>query len=393
MKWTPMFSAAAFMLALSSAASAQDVLMLGMSMTLSGPGAHLGADSTWAANLAAAKINAEGGVKAGGKTYKLEIKSYDNLYTAAGGAAAAQSIVSRDHINFIINSQSVAATVAAQAFTERANVLLMTSAWGRSVKGPAHPLTFTNMNTPQEILAPLYKYAIEKSPNAKTVAILNPSDASGQEVSEEAVKQWGKLGVKVVSNDFFDRSTTDFSPIATRILANKPDILDTGASPLPNVGYVLKEMTAQGWQGIKIASAGNEADALINVAGQAGEGTYLGLAATFGASSATPLQRELNDKALAELKHPLALTSVSSWDAIFALKAAIEKANSIDPKTVAAVMPTVKFESSYGPSGFGHKDEIGVPNAMLLPVVISQIKDGKVIELTRIVPAELKSGG
>ena len=109
----------------------------------------------------------------------------------------------------------------------------------------------------------------------------------------------------MVSNDFFERSTADFAPIATRILANNPDVVDVGGTPLPNAGHVFGEMATQGWDGIKIASAGSEAEALIKTGGDAAENTYFGLGAVFSGENATDTQRELNEMALVELKQPL----------------------------------------------------------------------------------------
>jgi branched-chain amino acid transport system substrate-binding protein len=281
-------------------------------------------------------------------------------------------MISREGIKFIANSQSTAAVIATQALAERAGVLLFTGVWGKSVKGTAHPMTFTNLNSPPEILRPLFEYVQKHHPEAKTVAILNPNDASGQEVAEESVRQWERLGYTIVYNDYFERSTTDFSPIATRILAANPDIVDAGASPLPNVGHVFREMQTQGWDGVKIASSGSEA-------------------AVFDGENATDTQRELNARALAELGQPLNQATIAAWDSVFALKVAMEQANSVDPKVVAETLPTITFESSYGPSGFGHADTYGLPNQMLLPVIITQVKDGKMVELDRIVPEELKS--
>jgi branched-chain amino acid transport system substrate-binding protein len=81
--------------------------------------------------------------------------------------------------------------------------------------------------------------------------------------------------------------------------------------------------------------------------------------------------------------------SLSAWDATMAIKAAMEKAQSVDPAKVREALPGIRFESSYGPAAFGGKEEYGSPQQMLLPVLISQIKDSKIIERSRIVPPEL----
>ena len=60
------------------------------------------------------------------------------------------------------------------------------------------------------------------------------------------------------------------------------------------------------------------------------------------------------------------------------------------PAKVQAALPGVTFESSYGPAAFGGKDEYGSPQQMLLPILISQVKDGKIIERKRIESAEFE---
>jgi branched-chain amino acid transport system substrate-binding protein len=55
---------------------------------------------------------------------------------------------------------------------------------------------------------------------------------------------------------------------------------------------------------------------------------------------------------------------------------------------VAKVLPELKFESFYGDSGFGGKDTYGTPQQMLLPVIVTQLKDGKLAEVARLAPSE-----
>lgn len=382
--------ATAMVLAVGAPAHADETLKLGMSAILSGPGAFYGTAAVWTAQQAAKHINEQGGIKADGKTYKLEIVAYDNKYTATEGAKVAQTLIVRDGIKHIIATQSTAAVSALQALSERRDVLHFTGAWGKRLRGEKFPLTFTMLNSPGEILEPMYSYIKETYPKAKRVALLNPNDATGQDIQAAAEEVWKSLGYEIVGNDLVDRSTTDFSPIATRVAATKPDIVDVGGLPLPNAGQLFKELAVQGWEGIKLAPAGSGSHALVSTGGKAAEGVYLGLAATFGSANATPIERELNTGALAELKQPLDQVTISPWDSIAALKAAIEKTGTIDPLVLAKALPDLIFESSYGPAGFGLADTYGMPNQMLLPVIISQVKDGVAVELERINPVELQ---
>ena len=59
-------------------ALAQETLKIGAHVTLSGPGAAWGQAMKNAAELAADRVNAAGGLDVGGKKYKVAIVAYDD---------------------------------------------------------------------------------------------------------------------------------------------------------------------------------------------------------------------------------------------------------------------------------------------------------------------------
>ncbi|MDF1718350.1 MAG: ABC transporter substrate-binding protein [Antarcticimicrobium sp.] len=389
--WLRPLGAAALTLLLAQAGAAQETLKLGISAPLSGAAATWGLGMEWAAEQAAERVNAEGGVTANGKTYMFDIVSYDNKYSATEGARNAQTMLNRDGIDFIAGTIGTAPVRAMQALTERKGVILFTTAWGKSVKGPEFPFTFTQMNTPFEILVPFYNFIKEQHPDLKTAVLISPNDATGQELEPVAVETWKSLGVEMLASDWYERGTTEFQPIATKIATLNPDLVDFSAAPPTDVGSILKELDVLGWNGVKVMSAGTSVDALTAVAGEAAEGAYLGASADFSGETATEVQKELNAGAREALGEPLNGITISSYDAIMALRAAIEEADSIDPAKVQAVLSSVRFESSYGPSGFGGEATYDYPQQLLIPVIVTRVENGKAVELTRSNPAELEA--
>ena len=385
----PAAIAAAFAISGSSAFSAE-TLKLGMSVPLSGPAASWGKGMDWAGQRAVKKINADGGIKVGGKTYMLKLIVLDNKYNAAEGTKVAHTLINREGVKFMAGVLGTAPTKALQSISERKGVLLMTTAWGRSVKGPKFPLTFTQGNTPAEVLPQLYGYIKKTHPGVKTVALFNPNDASGKDIEKDARAIWEKLGVKVIISDFFERRTTEFQSVATKLARAKPDIVDMSSGPPATAGLVFKELAVQGWKGVKTVAAGTAAASFLKTGGKAVDGTYLGVASNFGSATASAIQRSLSADAAKQLGEPLNSIFVSAWDAIMAIKAGIEAAKSTDPRKVAKVLPTIVFASSYGPTAFGGAHEYGSPQQILIPSIISQIKGGKVVELARSEPEELK---
>jgi branched-chain amino acid transport system substrate-binding protein len=378
-------------LATTASVQAQETIKLGISAPMSGAAAVWGLGMEWAAKQAADKINLEGGITVAGKKYKYEIVAYDNKYNAAEGTKVAQNLINREKIKYIVGGIGTAPIQALQSLSERSGTLIFISAWGKSVKGPQFPLTFTQSNTPFEILDPLYRYVLAQNPKAKTVAILNANDSSGKEVEVVAQKAWAALGIKVLSSNWYERGTTQFQPIAAKLTEQKPDIIDLGVAPPADAGIMLKELGVLGWNGVKVLPVGTSATQLAQIGGAAANGTYMGYAGDYSSALSTPVQQILNQGMLAQYKEPLNPLQVSSYDSVYALKAAMEASNSLDPKKIAAVLPTLIFETSYGKTVFGGKTIYDSPQQMQVPVMITQVQDGKMVELTRIIPEELKA--
>jgi len=377
-------------LALCDAAKAQETIKLGLSTALSGAGAIFGTGSEFMCKKAAREIAAAGGVKVGGKTYNFECLAYDNKYTAAEGTRVAQTLLNRDGVKFISGAFGAAPVQALQALAERQGVIVFTSAWSVSIKGPKFPLTFTECNTLVEIVPPLARFVLKAHPGVKTVAILNTNDATGKETEAISRKEWEKSGIKVLSSDFYERGTTEFQPLALRIASLKPDMVDLGANPPPDAGAVFRELSVLGWSGVKVMPGGSGADGLKATGGAAVEGVYMGAALTFEGPNVSEHQKSVNNEARTAIGESLNTTHVGNYDAVYAIKAGIEKAQSVDPIQVARILPSVKFRTFYGGEArFGGEETYGSPQQMLLPVLITQIKQGSPIELARISPAGL----
>jgi branched-chain amino acid transport system substrate-binding protein len=370
-----------------SIAMAEETIKLGLSVPLSGSAANWGIGSEFMCKKAAEEIRASGGVKVQGKTYNFECIAYDNKYNAAEGTKVAQLLLNRDGVKFIGGALGTAPVKALQSLAERQGALLFTVAWGKSLKGPDHPGTFTQQNTPFEVLPPLTAFIAEQHPNAKSVVMLNPNDATGQETEVVASSNWGKVGAQILASDYYERGTTEFQPMAARIVSLKPAIVDLGATPTADAGAILKELVHLGWDGVKVATTSTGADALKATGGDSVDGTYMGAGVVLDGPEATAHQKKLNEEAFALLGESLNTIQIGFYDSAYALKAAIEKADSIDPRKVAEVMPSVKFKTFYGGEvGFYGEKEYGTNQQMRLPVLVTQVQKGKLVLVKRLNP-------
>ena len=152
-------------------------------------------------------------------------------------------------------------------------------------------------------------------------------------------------GVKVVSVNWYERGTTQFQPIAQKLAAVKPDAIDLGVTPPADAGVVFRELSVMGWNGVKVQPVGTGARSWSRSAARRPM-AYMGFSGDYEGAQATAKQRELNEgmkKAIGESLNPLQL---APYDSVYALKAGMEAANSIEPADIVKALPTIVFETS-----------------------------------------------
>lgn len=367
-----------------------ETIRVGFSTPKSGAAAGWGIGTEYVASQAAEKLNSSGGVQADDTRYCFEIASYDNEYDAATGAQVAQTLLNRDNVDFIGSSVGTAPMQALQAQTEQLGMVHFTTAWGPDVKGPDFPFTFTSINTPFELLEPLYAYVTSEHPDAASVHMINPNDATGQQTEKVANEVWGDLGIEVRGSEFYERGTTEFAGVATGIIQEDADILDMGTMPPGEAGLLMRDLVNQGWDGVRVVSAGTGGADLVEAGGDAVEGTYMGLAANFESDQATDVQQQLASGLRESQGEVLNTISIGGYDAMMAYAAALEHAGTNDQDAVREALTQVEVQSSYGPAAFGAESTYGSPQQLLLPVIVTQVQEGETVELETLVPAELE---
>jgi branched-chain amino acid transport system substrate-binding protein len=365
-------------------AGADDTITLGLSLPLSGAGAIWGKGAEWMCHKAAGEINAAGGVTVKGKHYQMDCLAYDNQYTAAEGTKVAQTLINRDHVKYIM-AMGTAPILATESLTDRAGLLIFNLSWGKSSKGANHPLEFGAFNSTFEIVPAMIKFITKTYPNAKTLVMLNVSDATGKEMEAAANPMWQKAGIKVLTSDFYERGTTEFQAIAQRLASYKADIVDLTSLPPADAGVVLKEFDTMGYHPVKVIDNGGGVPQIIATGGKAAiEGAYLGAALTFDGPNTNDHEREINKEAMSAYGDQASLATICGYDAMYELKTAIEKAQSLEPADIAKAMPTIKFPSFYGAIGFGGQKTYGKVEQPLFPVYITQIVDGKLVDRAKV---------
>jgi len=171
------------------------------------------------------QVNAAGGIKAGGKSYKVQFVSYDDESNSKRVQQLYSRMILEDKADFLFSPYSSPLTAAAAAVTEQHGKIMVTT-------GAAEGKTYTlgNHNLFQMFApAPEYlKAALDalktKNPKA-TIAFVYEDSSFSVAVVTPAKAYAQQLGFKVVFSETYAPNTTDFSAIIDKVIASKATVL------------------------------------------------------------------------------------------------------------------------------------------------------------------------
>ncbi len=360
---------------------AADVIKFGISTPLSGPAAPWGIPHLNATKLVFDEINAQGGIKVGGKTYKLEVVSYDHKYVIAEGVATVNRLVYRDEVKYI----SVLGGAVVKANEEVINeegILHLPLAYAEGLVSPKNPLTFHCFPSPPETSI-FWKWIQEHHPEIKRVATITPNDDTGWWSVKVEKAYVEKLGYDVVAQEFFERALTDFGPMLLRILSAKPDIISVNASPAGSVGLIIKQARELGFKGRFIHIGQVDTSVVAGIAGKENvEGTWVHGYVEAPLPDRVKSWQERYTKAYGKWN----ATSIDFVNPALAFVAALKQAQSLDPQKLAEAMHTVEFDNLWGKARFGGKSYYGIGNQIVYPMPFSEVKNGVATLVVQLPP-------
>ncbi|NQU70779.1 MAG: amino acid ABC transporter substrate-binding protein, partial [Rhodospirillales bacterium] len=228
-------SAAALSLTLSGPAQAKvegDTIILGSAISFTGKYSTNGIHASNGYNLAAKMINAQGGVKVGGKSYKIKIKYYDDESTPLRTAQLGERLIKQDGIKFFLGPYSSATTKAMAPITEKYKIpMVEAEGAARSLFTQGYRYLFAVLSTSEQYLAPVIDVAAAiakkngKSPASLKIAMAFENDPFSLDVRAGVVDAAKKYGMKIVIDDKLPRDLSDMSTTLTKVRALRPDVL------------------------------------------------------------------------------------------------------------------------------------------------------------------------
>ena len=228
---------------------------------------------------------------------------------------------------------------------------------------------------------PMVKWLKKNLPAATRVAIVNPNDETGWDSDKLLTELYKKYGYTVVANELYERSVRDYIPILTKILAEKPDLLDVGTAPPASAGLIVRQARELGYKGQIVKIGGSGPRQIIEAAGKdAAEGVINYLPADEQNPAYQRLAADFKKMTGNEM-NPLL---VNWYDGAYILMAAIQAAGTVSD--------TDKVRQSFAESAApqvgarrhhpaGWQKLYGIDNAFLTTNYIGVIKHGDVVSV------------
>src|SRR5262249_51582446 len=220
-----LLSAAGLLLA-ALTATADDTIVFGAAISITGKTAKEGEYTRDGYQFAIDRINETGGIKVGGKTYKLALKYYDDETKPERTAQLIEKLINEDKVNLILGPYGSSPTGTAAPICERYRIpMVEANGAAESIFSKGYKYTFMILSPAKNGLRGVRETILAKDPTIKTVAVLGENEAFSKEVAAGAVVFAREKGLEVVYDELYPTNAQDVSALLTAIKGRNPHVI------------------------------------------------------------------------------------------------------------------------------------------------------------------------
>jgi branched-chain amino acid transport system substrate-binding protein len=356
MKTTQLYIAlmAAIAGAYASHAYADVTVRIGQVSPLTGELAHIGKDDENGVRLAIEDLNSKK-LSIGGQAVTFELDSQDDAADPKTAVTVAQKLVD-DRVAGVVGHANSGTSIPASRIYASAGIPMITeSATNPLLTQQGLKSVFRMVANDVRQGSVIGNYLV-KELKAPKVAIVDDRTAYGQGLADQIEKAVKVAGGAVVAREFGTDKTTNWMAVLTTIKNQRPDaIAFTGGDT--QAAAFAQQMRRLGMK-VKFI-AGDEActPQFITLGGSSMTGDmYCTLAGV--PPSQMPQGPAFFKRFEQRFKTPVQLYAPYAYDAVMTMAAAMQAANSADPKVYLSKLQTVKFDGVTGPIGFDEAGDI-----------------------------------
>jgi branched-chain amino acid transport system substrate-binding protein len=257
---------------------AAEVITLGSAISITGKYSQEGKNAKDGYDFAVKKINDGGGVKVAGKSYRLEVKYYDDESTPARTAQLLERLINQDDIKYVLGPYGSGPTKAAAPVTEKYKIpMVEAEGASRSLFTQGYKYLFAALSTSEQYLSPVIDLAAElaqkagKDPKTLRVGMAFENDPFSLDVRAGVMDRIKHFGMQVVVDDKMPRDLSDISATLTKVKALKPDIL-LFSGHTKGATTAARQMSEMGVSASIVAATHCESADLVSKFGKSAEG-------------------------------------------------------------------------------------------------------------------------
>ena len=349
-------------------------IVIGVPVPVSGDYASAGTDILHGAQLAAKKINSDGGVNG----QQIKIVSQDDACSAQTAAQAAEKLISQNIVAAAGGYCSTAAAPELQAFHRQGIPFVMDASTNPQLTEQGFPEAFRTIGRDDE-QGPFVAKFITGFLKAKRVAVGNDNSTYAKGLADSTVAALKSAGADVVFNSALTPGQSDYTSFMTKVGQSKPDVFYyTGY--FSEFGLLLKQGKQLGQNFTMMGGDANNDPTLIKTAGSAAEGALIDTAplAQFLSSA-----KDYVDAYKAAYNTEPGPYSTYEYDAVGVLAQAIKDAGSTDGSKIVDALHAIK--TYHGISGDFHFDKKGDRKPVVY--IVTTVKNGKFVAYKQLDPS------
>jgi len=317
---------------------------------LTGGIAHLGKDNENGARLAVEEANA-GRIKIDGKEVKFTFLAEDDQADPKTGTTVAQKLVDAKVAGVVGHLNSGTSIPASPIYAQAGIPVISGSATNPKLTEQGFKSQFRVVGRDDQQGPAIASYlATTKKP--KLVAVIDDATAYGEGIANEVEKTLKAANVKVLPREKGTDKTTDWKAVLTKLRGRSPDAVFYGGMDATG-GPLLKQGRELGIKAVFSFGDGACTDKMKELAGDAAEGMLC--------SQAGIPPQAADKKFLEAYKKKFNMDPILyapfTYDAANLLIAAMQKANSADPKKYLPELQKIDFTGATGKIAFDDKGD------------------------------------
>ena len=244
-------------------------IVVGFYGSLTGPTASFGQSGRNAAAMAVDEIDASGGLLG----RRLRLVAEDDRGEPAEAASAVSKLLSRDRAAGVIGEAASSRTLAAAPLAQSARVPMISPTSTNPRVTEVGPFVFRACFTdefPGRILA---RFARERLRAATASLLVDVKNDYSVGLADAFRKSFTSAGGKIIGEQRYSESDSDFSAQLTQLRGNPADVLFVPGY-YTDVGLIARQKKSLGVSGALLGGDGWDSPRLVEIGGSAMDGAY-----------------------------------------------------------------------------------------------------------------------